>query len=241
MRWNPCPVHPPYLYFPLPARKLNCQNTVSPFLPSLCSPVACLVSCSVSTITVLSVPCALIIIIPRNLHSVADNSSLLQVSLVSLLSMVSLLSLLPRVSGGCLGAGVGAGSCPAPPFRAASEDIDHAEGCPAWSECCTEYGFCHPRVSIYDRKTWCTVTCLGSVTACSMGASCPHLLNPFLKMCFDGSDVKVWEISLCQNLSFVTRSLQKCTTILFLSFKRFRIDLFWLIDLIKRSNYFAHL
>jgi len=49
------------------------------------------------------------------------------------------------VSGGCLGAGVGAGSCAAPPFRAPTEDIDHMDGCPAWAECCTEYGYCHPK------------------------------------------------------------------------------------------------
>ena len=52
-----------------------------------------------------------------------------------------------NVKAGCLGAGVGAGSCPAAPFRAPIDDIDHTEGCPAWAECCTEYGFCHPRVS----------------------------------------------------------------------------------------------
>merc|ERR1712106_1058548 len=49
------------------------------------------------------------------------------------------------VSGGCLGAGIGAGSCPAPPFRAPTEEIDHMDGCPAWAECCTEYGYCHPK------------------------------------------------------------------------------------------------
>jgi len=51
------------------------------------------------------------------------------------------------VEGGCLGAGVGAGSCPAAPFRAEEADIDHAGGCPAFAECCTEYGYCHPKAS----------------------------------------------------------------------------------------------
>ena len=48
--------------------------------------------------------------------------------------------------GGCLGAGTGAGSCPAAPFRAAEADLDHKSGCPEFAECCTEYGYCHPKV-----------------------------------------------------------------------------------------------
>ena len=48
---------------------------------------------------------------------------------------------------GCLGAGTGAGSCPAAPFRAEEADIDHKSGCPSYAECCTEYGYCHPKVS----------------------------------------------------------------------------------------------
>ena len=46
-----------------------------------------------------------------------------------------------------MGAGTGAGSCPAAPFRAAPSDIEHRDGCPQYAECCTEYGYCHPRVS----------------------------------------------------------------------------------------------
>ena len=50
--------------------------------------------------------------------------------------------------GGCLGAGTGAGSCPAAPFRAAEADLDHKSGCPEFAECCTEYGYCHPKVIV---------------------------------------------------------------------------------------------
>ena len=49
--------------------------------------------------------------------------------------------------GGLLGAGTGDGSCAASPYRAAEEDLAWPEGCPGWAECCTEYGYCHPRVS----------------------------------------------------------------------------------------------
>ena len=31
-------------------------------------------------------------------------------------------------------------------LRADAADIDHKSGCPQWSECCTEYGYCHPKV-----------------------------------------------------------------------------------------------
>ena len=39
--------------------------------------------------------------------------------------------------------------------RADPADIDHAGGCPGPesgrdAECCTEYGFCHPRVSLHN-------------------------------------------------------------------------------------------
>ena len=76
-----------------------------------------------------------------------------------------LLSLLVQhIEGGCLGAGSGTGSCPAAPFRldmimtvminttfkhnqrTAEEELDHIGGCPGWAECCTEYGYCHPKV-----------------------------------------------------------------------------------------------
>ena len=31
-------------------------------------------------------------------------------------------------------------------YRTPKKELDHADGCPAWAECCTEYGFCHPKV-----------------------------------------------------------------------------------------------
>ena len=31
-------------------------------------------------------------------------------------------------------------------YRTPEEELDHTDGCPAWAECCTEYGFCHPKV-----------------------------------------------------------------------------------------------
>ena len=42
--------------------------------------------------------------------------------------------------------------------RADPADIDHAGGCPGPesgrdAECCTEYGFCHPRVSLHNDLT----------------------------------------------------------------------------------------
>ena len=41
--------------------------------------------------------------------------------------------------------------------RADPADIDHAGGCPGPesgrdAECCTEYGFCHPRVSLHNER-----------------------------------------------------------------------------------------
>ena len=60
-----------------------------------------------------------------------------------------LASLVAVSEGGCLGAGTGAGSCPAAPFRALEEEIDHKSGCPGYAECCTEYGYCHPKVRAF--------------------------------------------------------------------------------------------
>merc|ERR1719445_2757358 len=65
-------------------------------------------------------------------------------------TLFALLGLVVQVhqgEGGCLGAGTGAGSCPAAPFRAPEEEIDHKSGCPQHAECCTEYGYCHPKSS----------------------------------------------------------------------------------------------
>ena len=61
-----------------------------------------------------------------------------------LLLVASVLLLALRVEAGLLGAGYGHGSCRAAPFR--SDDLDHVGGCPRYAECCTEYGYCHPRV-----------------------------------------------------------------------------------------------
>merc|ERR1711872_1013007 len=36
-------------------------------------------------------------------------------------------------------------SCAAFPFR--TDDLDHVAGCPRYAECCTEFGYCHPRES----------------------------------------------------------------------------------------------
>ena len=30
--------------------------------------------------------------------------------------------------------------------RTPEEELDHIGGCPGWAECCTEYGYCHPKV-----------------------------------------------------------------------------------------------
>ena len=50
--------------------------------------------------------------------------------------------------GGLLGAGTGAGSCAAAPYRSSS--VNWSGGCPAYAECCTEFGYCHDRVSLGD-------------------------------------------------------------------------------------------
>merc|ERR1719270_2673698 len=65
----------------------------------------------------------------------------------SYFALLSLVSFFAQSDAGCLGAGTGAGSCPAAPFRALTEEIDHKSGCPGYAECCTEYGYCHPKSS----------------------------------------------------------------------------------------------
>ena len=45
---------------------------------------------------------------------------------------------------GYLGAGEGMGSCAASPFRAAA--VYWAQGCPPHAPCCSEFGYCRPRV-----------------------------------------------------------------------------------------------
>ena len=51
------------------------------------------------------------------------------------------------VLGGLLGAGTGAGSCAAAPYRSSS--VYWTGGCPAYAECCTEFGYCHSRVRFH--------------------------------------------------------------------------------------------
>ena len=43
-----------------------------------------------------------------------------------------------------LGAGEGMGSCAAYPFRA--YEVYWSKGCPPHAPCCSEYGYCRPRV-----------------------------------------------------------------------------------------------
>ena len=62
-----------------------------------------------------------------------------------LVGTLTVLLLSVDVDCGLLGAGEGHGSCPAFPFR--GSDLDHVAGCPRYAECCTEYGYCHPRVT----------------------------------------------------------------------------------------------
>jgi len=62
-----------------------------------------------------------------------------------LLSLVILASSAAVSYAGLLGAGTGHGSCAAFPFR--TDDLDHVAGCPRYAECCTEFGYCHPRES----------------------------------------------------------------------------------------------
>ena len=63
---------------------------------------------------------------------------------VSVAPVLLVLGLALSVEAGLLGAGYGHGSCRAAPFR--SDDLDHVGGCPRYAECCTEFGYCHPRV-----------------------------------------------------------------------------------------------
>ena len=64
----------------------------------------------------------------------------------NMLFQILFVCLVSSCQGGLLGAGTGEGSCSAPPFRAAAEEIKWSEGCPEWASCCTEYGYCQPRV-----------------------------------------------------------------------------------------------
>merc|ERR1712233_214772 len=58
-----------------------------------------------------------------------------------------LLSILSATEAGLLGAGHGAGSCAAFPNRTPTADLDHVAGCPRYAECCSEFGYCHPKDS----------------------------------------------------------------------------------------------
>merc|ERR1711953_1265408 len=62
-------------------------------------------------------------------------------------AVVLLLSLISATNAGLLGAGHGAGSCPAFPNRTPTTDLDHVAGCPRYAECCSEFGYCHPKES----------------------------------------------------------------------------------------------
>merc|ERR1712141_519997 len=62
-------------------------------------------------------------------------------------AVVLLLSLISASHAGLLGAGHGAGSCPAFPNRTPTTDLDHVAGCPRYAECCSEFGYCHPKDS----------------------------------------------------------------------------------------------
>ena len=61
------------------------------------------------------------------------------------LLILLLVACLPSSHGGLLGAGEGLGSCAAYPFRAYS--VHWVGGCPPHAPCCSEFGFCRPRVS----------------------------------------------------------------------------------------------
>ena len=62
---------------------------------------------------------------------------------MSLAVVISLLT--GSVSSYLLGAGEGMGSCAAYPFR--SLEVYWSKGCPPHAPCCSEFGYCRPRVS----------------------------------------------------------------------------------------------
>ena len=45
---------------------------------------------------------------------------------------------------GLLGSGTGQGSCAAAPFRA--KEVQWVHGCPYFASCCSEFGYCRPKV-----------------------------------------------------------------------------------------------
>merc|ERR1712243_139445 len=57
--------------------------------------------------------------------------------------LVILLLSVAWCEGGLLGAGTGAGSCRAAPYRAVV--VQWAGGCPAHASCCSEYGYCRTK------------------------------------------------------------------------------------------------
>merc|ERR1712088_1292113 len=63
------------------------------------------------------------------------------------MAFLLLISILTTTEAGLLGAGQGAGSCPAFPNRTPTTDLDHVAGCPRYAECCSEFGYCHPKDS----------------------------------------------------------------------------------------------
>ena len=76
-----------------------------------------------------------------------------------------MLVLVPLCGAGLLGAGRGAGSCAAPPYRVEAAALAWAQGCPphaeveeakllyiillypVLSQCCSEFGYCHGRAA----------------------------------------------------------------------------------------------
>merc|ERR1712088_52813 len=63
------------------------------------------------------------------------------------MAFLLLISILTTTEAGLLGAGQGAGSCAAFPNRTPTTDLDHVAGCPRYAECCSEFGYCHPKDS----------------------------------------------------------------------------------------------
>merc|ERR1712241_912992 len=63
------------------------------------------------------------------------------------MAFLLLISILTTTEAGLLGAGQGAGSCAAFPNRTPTTDLDHVAGCPRYAECCSEFGYCHPKES----------------------------------------------------------------------------------------------
>ena len=84
----------------------------------------------------------------------AGGSEVREGEMAAPLLLLLLLAALSPSHGGLLGAGEGLGSCAAYPFRAHS--VHWVGGCPPHAPCCSEFGFCRPRVS---KICWNSNTC----------------------------------------------------------------------------------